>query len=136
MKFFTLSELCFSSDAQAHQILNQPMGQQEENLKSLINNLLDPLREQWGRPIYVNSGFRCEALNSLVGGVANSQHVRGEAADITAGNKVLNRQLFDLVVRLSEESAIVFDQLIDERSYAWLHISYSRGRNRGEILHL
>ena len=86
----------------------------------------------WGGPITVNSGYRCDKLNAAVGGVPTSQHRLGEAADITAGSSLKNKELFEKV----RYSNIQFDQLIDECGYAWIHVSYREGRNRNQILHL
>ena len=130
-RYFTLSELCVSSVANARKIDNTPPPAIKVKLNALVNNLLDPVRERWGHPITVNSGYRCPVLNKAVGGVATSQHVTGEAADITAGSPAQNRKLFDLVA----SSGLPFDQLIDERDYTWIHVSYSN-RNRRQILHL
>ncbi|MDR0692348.1 MAG: peptidase M15, partial [Prevotellaceae bacterium] len=103
-----------------------------ENLTNLVDKLLDPVREQWGKPIRVNSGYRSMAINMAVGGAATSQHLKGEAADITAGSKEENKKLFELI-----KSGYVFDQLIDETDYTWLHVSLKRnGVNRKQILHL
>lgn len=79
----------------------------------------------------MTSGFRSPRLNEAVNGVPSSQHVKGEAADITVGNPEDNRKLFELI----RTSGLAFDQLIDERSYAWIHVSYS-AENRCQILHL
>ena len=76
----------------------------EANIVALVENVLDPAREKFGKPITVNSGYRCPKYNAAVGGVANSQHMRGEAADITSAD---NEQLAKII----EENAR-FDQLI------------------------
>ena len=130
MKYFTIHELTQSDTAHQKGIDNTPPP--AIKVKSLINNLLDPIREAWGSPISVNSGYRCPVLNKAVGGVPTSQHQKGEAADITAGSPELNRQLFDLIAKGDFD----FDQLIDESNYSWVHISYSAGKNRHAILHL
>lgn len=132
MKYFTINELVTSVEAYKHKIDNTPPPSIRVKLSGLINNLLDPIRESWGRPIIVNSGYRCPLLNKTVGGIPTSQHVRGEAADITAGSPEENRKLFDLIV----SGEFDFDQLIDEKNYRWIHISYSVGGNRNQILHL
>ena len=82
MKYFTISELLKSDTATKHGIWNGATKEAEENLRSLVENVLDPLREAYGKPIRVTSGYRCPKLNRLVGGSPNSQHMRGEAADI------------------------------------------------------
>ena len=86
----------------------------------------------YGKPITVNSGYRCPKLNDAVGGAKNSQHMRGEAADITAGSKMENKRLFELIW-----DNLPFDQLIDESNYSWVHVSYvSTSKNRKQILSL
>lgn len=131
MKYFTILELTASAKARALGIDNTPPPGVKIKLSTLVNNLLDPIREKWGGPITVNSGYRCPRLNNEVGGVQTSQHLRGEAADITAGSPTENNRLFKMIL----DGGFDFDQLIDERGYAWLHISYSPGKNRRQILH-
>ena len=97
-----------------------------------MEECLDKVRELWGKPIGVTSGYRSAELNRAVGGAKNSQHLRGEAADITAGCRAYNKRLFEMIVA----SDIPFDQLIDENNYKWLHISYCKGDNRRRVLHL
>lgn len=133
MKYFTISELLHSDTAVAKKIWNGANREQEDNLMALVGAVLDPLRTLYGRPITVNSGFRCAALNRAVKGVSNSQHLRGEAADIDTGSAVENKKLAQLIVK----NHIPFDQLIDESNYAWVHVSYKRsGQNRGQILRM
>lgn len=132
-KYFTLGELCKSDVALQKRIENTPTDVETiERLNTLMEQCLDKVREMWGKPIGVNSGYRSPELNRAVGGAKNSQHMRGEAADITTGTKDNNRKLFDLIVA----SDIDFDQLIDESDYKWLHLSYSQGYNRRQVLHL
>ncbi len=131
--FFTINELTRSKTADILGIDNTPSVMERINLKTLIGKCLNPIREAWGNPIYVNSGFRSHALNRAVGGAKNSQHLKGEAADITAGSRNLNKALFNMI----REKGFDFDQLIDERNYKWIHISYkSKETNRKEVLHL
>lgn len=132
MKHFTIGELCASTTADARGIKNTPMLQETGNLKALADNVLDPLREWYGKPIYVNSGYRCPQLNRMVGGKPTSQHLTGEAADITAGSKEENRKLFAYI-----RANLTFDQLIDEKNFSWVHVSFKRnGENRKQIIHL
>jgi len=93
MKYFTLEELCTTKTG----ITNIPSWQAVENLKALVNNVLDPIREDWGKPIIVTSGFRCKAVNDKVGGVATSQHTKGQAADLDIGTTEQNKELFDFI---------------------------------------
>lgn len=131
-KYFTLGELCRSDTAIEKRIENTPDFTTIERLNALMDKCLDKVRELWGKPIGVNSGYRSPELNRAVGGAKNSQHLRGEACDITAGCKAYNRRLFDMICA----SGIEFDQLIDESDYKWLHISYCKEGNRKQILHL
>lgn len=107
-----------------------------ENLKNnvarLVDNVLDPLREAWGRPLAVSSGYRCPALNKAVGGSATSHHLRGMAADITTGNNADNRRLFQLIINLG----LPFTQLIDERDFSWVHVSYDPENVKRQVLKL
>ena len=135
-KYFTLSELTGSDTARARGIDNTPPPTIAAKLSALANKLLDPIREMWGAPIRVNSGFRCPQLNTAVGGAAGSQHTKGEAADITAGTTADNKKLFDMIVSAAERGEMEFDQLIDESGYTWIHISYRAAGNRRQILHL
>ncbi len=132
MKYFTIDELCHSDEAERRKIQNVPSASVRMNLEALTDNVLDPLREAIGKPITVNSGYRSTLLNDIVGGSANSQHTRGEAADITAGGREENRRLFEYI-----RTHLPYDQLIDEKNYQWIHVSYKReGTNRKQILRL
>lgn len=130
MKHFTIDELCRSDTARSRGIDNTPTEEVRKNLTALVGNVLDPLREWYGKPIYVNSGYRCPALNKAVGGVASSQHLTGQAADIDTNDRSENRKL----MRRIEES-LDFDQLIWENGGEWLHVSYrADGKNRRQVL--
>ncbi len=130
-EFFTKSELTRSDTARIRGIDNTPTPEALAALDALMWNVLDPIRRMWGKPIIVNSGYRCPKLNAAIGGSATSQHMKGEAADITAGDPTKNKELFDMIA----QSAIPFDQLIDEKNYRWIHVSY-RPNGRRNILHL
>jgi len=132
MSYFTIEELTRSATAKARGIDNTPDAVSVKNLHLLIANVLDPLREAWGRPLTVNSGYRSPALNKAVGGVSTSQHTKGQAADITAGTMADNLRLARLVRSLK----LPFDQLIIERGGQWLHISHKSSGNRGQVLNL
>ena len=133
MKYFTIAELCKSDTADRLGIDNRLPKDLLPNVENLITEVLDPLREWYGKPITVNSGFRSPALNKAVGGSATSDHMQGRAADITGGSPAENKKLFNLVQSLG----IPFDQLIDEKNFAWVHVSY-RGpkENRKQVLKL
>lgn len=135
-KHFTMAELTASDTARKKGIDNTPPPDIAAKLAALANKLLDPARELWGAPITVNSGFRCPQLNVAIGGAAGSQHMKGEAADITTGTVTGNKLLFDKIVAAQKRGDIAFDQLIDEKNYSWLHVSFRAGGNRNQILHL
>ena len=127
-KYFTLEELTVTNTG----LENKPNGEQMNNLKLLVENVLDPARELNGAPITVNSGFRSQELNShkTVNGSKTSQHLKGEAADIESKD---NANLFNLIRKYC-----VFDQLIweggDDKQPAWVHVSFKSQGNRGDVL--
>lgn len=134
MKYFTMNELTHSATAIRKGIDNTPDNTAKANLTALVANILDPLREAYGKPIVVSSGYRCAKLNRAVGGVARSQHITGQAADIqsVSKSKADHKKLFELAQRLR----LPFDQLIDEYDYKWVHISFNTKGNRRQVLHV
>lgn len=132
MKYFTFQEMEHSDTATRYAIDNTIPYNLKNNVASLIDHVLDPLREAWGRPLTVTSGYRSPALNKAVGGAATSHHMRGMAADITTGNKVDNRRLFRLILDLN----LPFTQLIDEKGFSWVHVSYDPNDLKRQVLKL
>lgn len=130
MKYFTFKEMIQSDTAESKGIENVPNWDQINALINLVKYVLEPLRALYKKPVYVSSGFRSEALNEAVNGSKTSQHMKGEAADITAGSKKANMKLFELI-----KDNLTFDQLIDESDYSWIHVSFTKN-NRNQILHL
>ena len=125
-KNFTLKELTATSTG----LPNVPTEREKEKLKLLAEKVLQPLRELYGKPIIINSGFRGDAVNKAVGGVPTSQHRKGEAADLTTGSKEGNEILFNLI-----KDNLEYDQLINEYDYSWVHVSYTICKpNRKQIL--
>ena len=131
MKWFALKEFVKSNTAARLGIDNNPSEDVKKNIELLVEKILDPLRESFGKPIIVTSGYRCKELNKAVGGAAKSQHMSGEAADIRTveDSKRANKELFNLIIELG----LPFDQLINEHDYDWVHVSYGK-RNRRMIL--
>ena len=125
MKYFTIKELSSTNTG----LPNIPPYEVQKNLEALVENVLDPLRVKYGKPIRVNSGYRSAAVNAKVKGAKNSDHLYGYAADITAGNKVENKKLFELI-----RDNFDFKQLINEYNYSWVHVSWQNGANRKQIL--
>ena len=126
MKYFTIEELTRSDAARRLGIANTAPPEAVANLERLVAEVLDPLREAWGGPVHVNSGYRCQALNRAVGGAPRSQHMRGLAADVTVGSPAANHRLRALAIKLR----LPYDQLIDEQHCAWLHISIAEAGQR------
>ncbi len=132
MKYFSIKELTRSNVAGLMGIDNSADDVVRDNLTALVDTVLDPLREAWGKAIRVNSGYRSEALNRAVGGSKTSHHMSGKAADITSGSKADNRKLFKLAQSLN----LPYCQLIDECDYSWIHVSYDKNNIKREVLHL
>lgn len=135
MKYFSISELCYSATAKARGIYNEPTAAVADNLVRLTENILDPLRQAYGKPIKVNSGYRSKALNKIIPNASKtSQHLEGKAADIvgTPNTPAENKVLFNLIQNLH----LPFDQLIDESGMTWVHVSFDRNRQRGQVLKL
>jgi len=133
---FTIDELYASQTAKARGIKNKPGVPEIINLVYLAAYVLEPLREAMGEPIKIGSGYRCPALNRAVGGVANSQHMKGQAADLCIdGDLKKGKRWFEWIRQHCQ-----FDQLIWEHnakgSY-WVHVSYVHppfGRNRRQVI--
>lgn len=133
MKYFTFKELTKSETAIRLGINNLPDKKQQQNLENLVEFILDPLREAYGKPIVITSGYRCDKLNTILGGAKTSQHKLGEAVDIRSleDTPEENKKIFDLIQELN----LPFDQLINEYNYDWIHVSHSK-ENRKQILNI
>ena len=132
MKYFTFTEFERSDTATKFAIDNTMPESAKKNVAELVDKVLDPLREAWGKPITVTSGYRCPELNKAVGGAKTSHHLSGMAADISTGNKADNRRLFELVQKLG----LPFTQLIDESNFSWVHISLDPANVKRQTLKL
>ena len=126
---FTLEELIHSNTAERMGIDNVPKDEKVvENLRSLCLEVLQPLRDYVGAPVHINSGYRCPELNMAVGGVKNSQHCRGEAADIRIVSPKQGREWAAWI-----EDNCRFDQMLLERNKngaVWLHVSCKRDASK------
>lgn len=127
---FTLGELLESDTARREGLENVPSVEAVVNLTLLTYCLLQPLRDHVKQPIRISSGYRSPEVNRAVGGVKNSQHTKGQAADITLGSVQKNRALWE---ELKRGAWPYFDQAILEKGGRWLHVSFCLGRNRGEV---
>jgi hypothetical protein len=134
-KNLALAEVIRSETAKRKGISNMPTPQHIENFKKLAENVFQPIREHFGVPIHISSGYRSKALNTAVGGSLSSQHCSGEAIDIDMdGTSITNKQIFDFI-----KENLNFDQIIWEfgtdTNPDWVHVSYeSSGKQRKQIL--
>lgn len=110
-------------------INNNPNETQLEAMKLVAEKCFEPLRTWYNKPIKINSFFRSDLLNRAVKGSLTSQHKKGEAIDIDAGSKEENKKLFEYI-----KNHLDFDQVINEYNYSWVHVSYSKVKNRKQIL--
>lgn len=136
-KHLSLAEVSRSETAKRKGINNTPSGEHLENFKKLAENIFEPIREHFGVPIHISSGYRSKELNSAIGGSATSQHCSGEAIDIDmdgSASGVTNDQVFNFI-----KDNLQFDQLIWEfgsnSNPDWVHVSYeTTGKQRKQIL--
>ena len=129
-KHFSLEEMCRSNTARVRGLPNVPNAEQVKNLKHLCENVLQPLRDHLGKPVVINSGFRSQAVNMAVGGAKNSQHTKGEAADIKCKDFPFAKKIYAWIM-----DNLKFDQVILERrgNAVWVPVSYcAHGDNRQE----
>jgi hypothetical protein len=128
---FSLIELTSSETASRKNIKNEPAQSVIDNLSTLALKVLQPLREAYGKPINITSGFRSVALNKAIGGSANSQHCLGQAADFTVPKEDYLR-VFNILKKME------FDQLIwefgDSVAPQWIHVSFAVHKNRRQVL--
>ena len=131
---FTLEEFIKSNTADELGINNTPNQEQLDNIKFMAEQL-QLVRNAYKQPIFITSGFRCEALNNAVKGSKTSYHKLGLAVDINQGSRAKNKHFFDLVKSLMKVGLLV-DQLINEQNYSWIHIGFKQVNPRLQILKL
>jgi hypothetical protein len=125
-----LSEACVTNTG----FPNEPNEEQINNLKLVCSNIFEKARNHFGFPMYISSGFRCEAVNTKVGGKHNSQHLKGQALDVDCDiyGKITNEELFNWIKDNCE-----YDQLIFEGGKkGWIHMSYNEGHNRKQAFNI
>ena len=133
-KSFTLNELTKSQEATRLGIDNTPNEEQIQNLKILCEKILQPLRDFYGMPVSISSGYRSVALCEAIGSSAKSQHTKGQAADFEIFG-VPNKEIAEFIVKNLE-----YDQCIlefwneNELNSGWVHCSYSSNGNRMQYL--
>jgi hypothetical protein len=129
-KHITLQEATDSPTALRIGIKNVPNEVELEAMKYVAENLFEPIREWYDKPIIVSSFYRCLALNKAVNGSKTSGHVLGNSIDISAGTKAENKKIFEFI----KTSGLNFDQVINEYNFTWIHISLKKIGNRKQIL--
>ena len=132
---FSLNELTKSQTAERKGIDNTPSAEHQENLKSLCEMILQPIRDHFGQVVSVSSGYRSPELCVAIGSSTKSQHAKGEASDFEIFG-VSNKELADYI-----DQNLDYDQLIleywkgeDEPNSGWVHCSYTNGNNRKQYL--
>lgn len=128
-----LVEVTRSETAKRNGISNEPTSEHLENFKKLAKNIFEPIRNNFGVPIHISSGYRSVALNKFIKGSATSQHLLGQALDLDmdgSSSDVTNKMVFEYI-----KNNLDFDQLINEYNYSWVHVSYNtKGKQRNQIL--
>lgn len=136
-KHLSLSEVIKSGTAKRLGIDNNPTPEHMQNILLIAEKVFEPVREHFGKPLYVSSGYRSEALNDAIkGSSSTSQHCRGEALDLDAQvyGGFTNKELFEYI-----KENLIFDQLIweygNDDEPDWVHVSYTNETvNRKEVL--
>ena len=122
---FTLKELTRSDTADRLDIDNTPNEEQIESLRLLCENILQPVREHFGKPVKINSGFRCPALNQATGGSATSDHCKGQACDFEIDG-VSNPELAEWVSQNCKYTQLILEFYTQgQPNSGWVHCSYS-----------
>lgn len=138
-KNFTLEELISSNTAIKHKISNKPSNETIMQLKRLCTEILQPIRDKYGDTIHITSGYRCPQLNKIVKGSPKSQHVLGQAADISIC-KGYNGKLFKMIKDMVSNNEIIVGQLIWEYGTKiepnWVHVSLPTSTKKNNILYL
>ena len=129
-KHISTAEATESATALRLGIKNTPNEAELDAMKYVAENLFEPIREWYDSPIKINSFFRCKELNKAVKGSVTSGHVLGNSIDISGGNKVENKKIFDFI----KTSGLDFDQVINEYDFTWIHISLKKTGNRKQVL--
>lgn len=131
-KHLDIAEVIRSESAKREGIINMPTPEHYENLKVIAEKVFEPIREHFGVPILISSGYRSEALNVYIGGSRSSDHSKGRALDIDmdgSSSGVTNKMIFEFI-----KDNLEIDQLINEFNYSWIHVGYRGKDNRNQVL--
>lgn len=124
-EFFTLQELTKSSTASRYHIDNYPSEDIVRNLQYGVDMVLDPLRRLYGKPIIISSGYRCTELNKKVGGVVNSWHTQGNAADIHVSSLAEASKIFSNLQKIPSVDTALFEH---SKNGQWLHVQWNMSK--------
>jgi len=127
-KNFSLIELTSSETAVRKGIDNTPSQEVVNNLKTLCDCVMQPLRDWYGKPINITSGYRSPKLNKAIGGSTTSDHCYGQAIDFTLPKEDYE-EVFSWIIK-----NVPFDQAINEFNFQWIHVSFRLGNNRKQVL--
>ncbi len=122
-EFFKLEEFTKSATASRLGIKNTPDAEVIQNLQYGVDMVLDPLRRLYGKPVIITSGYRCPQLNKAVGGVANSWHTKGNAADIHITGTLDAKEIFDILKTLPSVDTVLFEH---SKSSQWIHVQWDK----------
>ena len=132
---FTLEEMIKSQTALRMGLENNPGPRELEALVDLCEYALEPIRDHYGRPVVVSSGYRAPAVNKAIGSSDRSQHTKGEAADIEIPG-VDNLELYYWAAEHSDFDQLILEYYTGEPASGWVHISYAGSENRGQTLRI
>jgi zinc D-Ala-D-Ala carboxypeptidase len=131
-KHLDIGEVIRSESAKREGIINMPTPEHYENLKVIAEKVFEPIREHFGVPIFISSGYRSEALNVYIGGSRSSDHSKGRALDLDmdgSSSGVTNKMIFEFI-----KDNLEYDQLINEFDFGWVHVGYRLNANRKQTL--
>jgi hypothetical protein len=131
-KSFTLEEFLKSQEETRLGIDNTPNEEKIFNLQLLCNNVIQPIRDYFNKPVVISSGYRSAALCEAIGSSAKSQHTKGQAADFEIFG-IHNKEVSDFIVGSLDWDQCILEFGTDDNP-AWIHISYCEGKNRMQVL--
>ena len=136
-KYVSTKEAIGSRTAERLEINNHPNCTQYNNMERVVENIFVPIREHFGKPIYISSFFRSEKLNYTIGGASKSQHVKGEALDLDADvyGKMTNIEIGEWLIGNLDFAQLIFEHWDeDTEDYKWIHVSCKKEDNRNQVL--
>jgi hypothetical protein len=136
-KYVSLAEVTRSDTAKRKGISNEPTPEHLENLKTICEDVFDKIREHFGVPLFISSGYRSAALNKAIGGSSTSDHNNGRALDLDQdghGNGVRNKDVFNYIKDNLEFDQVIFEHRRADGDCDWVHVGYRKGANRKQVL--